>query len=76
MTVHGDRVVVAVRDDDPARRPYHRQAGPDEESGRGLMLVRNISCESGVTLVWDGLDLTGKRVWFVLREQESCLAPA
>ncbi|MEU4210825.1 ATP-binding protein [Streptomyces sp. NPDC026206] len=68
MAVHGDRVIVAVRDDDPARRPYRREARADEESGRGLMLVRSLSCESGVTLVWDGLKVIGKRVWFVLRE--------
>lgn len=68
MAVHGDRVVVAVRDDDPARRPYPRRARPDEEHGRGLQVVRGLSCETGVTLVWDGLKVTGKRVWFVLRD--------
>lgn len=71
MTVHPGNVVVAVRDDDPGRLPWPRQAGAGEGSGdgRGLALVRRLSHASGVTWVWDGLDLVGKQVWFELRER-------
>lgn len=70
VTVHGDRVVVAVRDDDPVRRPYRRQgqAPAGDERGRGLALVRDLASASGVTLVWDDLRVVGKQVWFELRE--------
>ncbi|MEV4437823.1 ATP-binding protein [Streptomyces sp. NPDC049577] len=60
------RVHVAVQDGDPARRPYLRTVGGDDERGRGLMLVRQLSAASGVSLVWDGLDVVGKSVWFEL----------
>ncbi|GHF50435.1 hypothetical protein GCM10010218_34970 [Streptomyces mashuensis] len=64
--VHAHRVVFAVRDDDPGRRPYRRAARSDDERGRGLALVRGLACDSGVALVWEGLDVVGKRVWFSL----------
>ncbi|GAA2716207.1 MULTISPECIES: ATP-binding protein [Streptomyces] len=69
VTVHGrDRATIAVRDGDPVRRPYRRgPARPDDERGRGLALVRDLSHASGVSLIWDGLDVVGKRVWFELR---------
>ncbi|GAA3044373.1 hypothetical protein GCM10020000_24980 [Streptomyces olivoverticillatus] len=60
-------VTVGVRDDNPTRRPYRREVGDDDEGGRGLMLVRNLSCAWGVSLVWEGLAIVGKRVWFELR---------
>ncbi|MEU4209635.1 ATP-binding protein [Streptomyces sp. NPDC026206] len=63
------RVFVAVRDDAPTRRPYRRQATAGDESGRGLALVHGLSYAHGVTLVWEGLSVTGKRVWFELREE-------
>ncbi|MCC3778682.1 ATP-binding protein [Streptomyces sp. UNOB3_S3] len=70
VTVHGDRVVVAVRDDDPVRRPYRRlgEATAEDEHGRGLALVRGLAAASGVTLVWRDLAVVGKSVWFELRE--------
>ncbi|MFI9308360.1 ATP-binding protein [Streptomyces triculaminicus] len=67
VTVHADRVVVAARDDDPARLPWPRRGCENEEGGRGLTLVRRLSHASGVTWVWDGLELVGKQVWFELR---------
>ncbi|MCD9144683.1 ATP-binding protein [Streptomyces albireticuli] len=68
MTVNEESVVVAVRDDDPARPPWPRGPRTAGEGGRGLGLVRRLAHASGVTWVWDGLDLVGKRVWFELRE--------
>ncbi|AZQ71594.1 ATP-binding protein [Streptomyces luteoverticillatus] len=69
MTVRAENVVVAVRDDDPGRLPWPRQAvGERGGDGRGLALVRRLSHASGVTWVWDGLDVVGKQVWFELRE--------
>ncbi|MEV4440952.1 ATP-binding protein [Streptomyces sp. NPDC049577] len=67
VTVRQGRVVVAARDDDPRRLPWPREAGADDEGGRGLNLVRRLAHASGVTWVWDGLDLVGKQVWFELR---------
>lgn len=68
MTVDEECVVVAVRDDDPARPPWPRGPRAAGEGGRGLGLVRRLAHASGVTWVWDGLDLVGKKVWFELRE--------
>ncbi|MFF4159454.1 ATP-binding protein [Streptomyces sp. NPDC001678] len=70
VTVDEESVVVAVRDDDPGRLPWPRQAtGEAGGDGRGLALVRRLSHASGVTWVWDGLDVVGKQVWFELRER-------
>ncbi|MFI1969412.1 ATP-binding protein [Streptomyces cinnamoneus] len=69
VTVCAAHAVIGVRDGDVRRRPYLRQAGAGDERGRGLVLVRGLSYDSGVSLVWDGLELIGKRVWFELREQ-------
>ncbi|MGW1077802.1 ATP-binding protein [Streptomyces sp. NPDC002537] len=60
----GDRVVVSVLDGDHGRRPRRRTARAGQEDGRGLMLVRRLSAASGVTLVWDELNVVGKCVWF------------
>ncbi|GHF56708.1 hypothetical protein GCM10010218_42570 [Streptomyces mashuensis] len=69
VTVRPGRAVVAVRDGDPYRRPYRRHAAPGDERGRGLQLVGALSYACGVSLVWDGLHVVGKRVWFELRER-------
>ncbi|MEU8870615.1 ATP-binding protein [Streptomyces javensis] len=51
----------------PERHPYPRVAGPDEEGGRGLFLMRELAHAWGVT--WEnGLRPTGKHIWFELRE--------
>ncbi|MEC4014768.1 ATP-binding protein [Streptomyces sp. H27-D2] len=66
-TVRHDTVLVSVHDNDPHGRPGPRAARDDEESGRGLLLVREIAYAWGVT--WTGgLQPTGKRIWFELRE--------
>lgn len=67
VTDHGDHVLIAVRDDNPARRPHLRFAGDDAESGRGLLLLRTLTSASGLNLVWDGLNVIGKSLWFELR---------
>ncbi|MEV5506845.1 ATP-binding protein [Streptomyces orinoci] len=69
LTAHTNGVVVAVCDDNIRRLPWPRQARDDEESGRGLALVQEIAHASGVSGIWDELQLMGKRVWFELREE-------
>ncbi|MEV5511043.1 ATP-binding protein [Streptomyces orinoci] len=64
---HCDHVLIAVCDENPHRHPYLRLAGEDEESGRGLALLQSLADASGLSLVWDGLEVVGKRMWFVLR---------
>ncbi|GAA0430572.1 ATP-binding protein [Streptomyces luteireticuli] len=68
VTDYGDRVLVEVRDDNPALRPHIRAAAHDrDETGRGLLLVRELSSVCGLHLVWDGLVVVGKCLWFELR---------
>ncbi|MBB4892921.1 anti-sigma regulatory factor (Ser/Thr protein kinase) [Streptomyces olivoverticillatus] len=69
ITTRTGCAVIAVRDGDANRQPYRRQAGTDDERGRGLALVRDLSHSCGVSLVWDGLNIIGKRVWFELRDR-------
>ncbi|MFF4532378.1 ATP-binding protein [Streptomyces sp. NPDC001407] len=64
VAVRGERVVVSVVDGDHARQPRRRVARGGQEDGRGLALVRCLSAASGVTLVWDQLNVVGKCVWF------------
>ncbi|MFG2178888.1 ATP-binding protein [Streptomyces abikoensis] len=70
VTVHPERVLVAVRDDDPGRPPWPRP--PHEGTGggdvKGLALLRRLAHASGVRWVWDELRPVGKQVWFELRE--------
>ncbi|MGW1196176.1 ATP-binding protein [Streptomyces sp. NPDC002536] len=68
VDVQGLRVITSIRDHDPTRLPRHRWARSDEERGRGLALVQQLSVAYGMNLVWDGLDVIGKCVWFELRE--------
>lgn len=68
VDVRGLRVITSIRDHDPTRLPRHRRAHSDEERGRGLALVQQLSVAYGMNLVWDGLDVIGKCVWFELRE--------
>lgn len=65
VTVDADRIVVGVGDDDPCGSPRVREPHPDEEGGRGLLLVQRLSHGAGVA--WADGD-RAKRVWFELRE--------
>ena len=58
---HPGAVVIRVRDTDPAP-PVLTGAGPDAESGRGLMLVQSLSTEWGHYLLPSG----GKVVYCVI----------
>ncbi|MFI9719120.1 ATP-binding protein [Streptomyces sp. NPDC052396] len=71
LTATASAVVVAVCDDNTRRLPWPRQARDDEESGRGLALVRGLAHASGVSWDWDELQLVGKRVWFELRDERA-----
>lgn len=64
-TVHVDRVLVSVGDDDPDGHPWARQPTADEERGRGLLILRELAQRWGVT--WTGgLQPVGKHIWFEL----------
>jgi anti-sigma regulatory factor (Ser/Thr protein kinase) len=56
-----DALQVRVRDGSP-HRPTPREAGDDDENGRGLALVAEMSDDWGVDPEADG-----KHVWFVIR---------
>ncbi len=58
LSRHDDGVVVEVRDDRDAP-PRWRRAAPDDESGRGLVLVAGLADAWGTRPVRDG----GKVVW-------------
>ncbi len=57
----GDAVRIVVRDDDPAL-PAARDAGPGDDTGRGLTLVERVARRWGVTRIPGD----GKAVWFDL----------
>ncbi len=65
ITLHvvcqGTRSLLVLVSDHSADPPQQCTAGPDAESGRGLMLVDHISDEWGVEPYKDG-----KTVWFTL----------
>ena len=56
-----DRLQIRVRDSDPGV-PQPRDADPDAETGRGLMLVDVVSDAWG-----HEEDIDGKAVWFTLK---------
>ncbi|MFF4408665.1 ATP-binding protein [Streptomyces sp. NPDC001262] len=59
---------ISVRDADVTRWWRHPEAAPREESGRGIRLVRGLAHGFGVSLVWQGLNVVGKCMWFELWE--------
>ena len=63
VSCEGERVRVAVVDESDAA-PLPREAGPDDEGGRGLLIVEALAEAWGVDPLPRG---TGKTVWFVLR---------
>jgi anti-sigma regulatory factor (Ser/Thr protein kinase) len=58
----GRRIVVQVWDSSP-HSPVRQDAGPDAESGRGLLLVDSLSADWGSDRSADG---SGKVVWAVI----------
>ncbi|MET9293782.1 ATP-binding protein [Streptomyces sp. NPDC003077] len=72
-TVHPEWVLISVEDRAPRAHPRTpppggpRHPDPHAEGGRGLMLVQECAHAWGIT--WHGgLEPTGKRVWFELRD--------
>ena len=66
--VHGGIATIAVRDTSPDRHPLLRHADPDEEGGRGLLLMQELAYAWGVTWA-NGLRPTAKHIWFELRPE-------
>ena len=58
-----DQVRIAVSDAG-AHAPLARTAAPDDEGGRGLLIVKTLASSWGVERLPRG---AGKSVWFVLR---------
>ncbi|MFE5735884.1 ATP-binding protein [Streptomyces celluloflavus] len=68
VTLHPERVQFAAWDDDswgPRFVPTWLNFHSDEERGRGLLLVQELSADWGVTWPPDG-EQGHKRVWFAL----------
>ncbi|MGI5456060.1 ATP-binding protein [Streptomyces sp. CA-249302] len=61
------RVRVGVVDREPTRLPILGQAGDDDESGRGLLLVDAVADRWGYDLHGSGRRPWGKEVWAELR---------
>ncbi|MGW0659034.1 ATP-binding protein [Streptodolium elevatio] len=51
LTLHGDRLRIEVTDDEPANPPPNRipSPAPDDEGGRGLLLIAALGVASGWT---------------------------
>ncbi len=56
-------VTVTVVDHDPAHPPRLRHPGPDDTSGRGLLIVERLASSWG----YERSDGDAKSVWFCLR---------
>ena len=64
LRLDGEELSVEVRDSSPAV-PHARHAGPEQESGRGLLLVQTLATAWGTRP-----DGEGKTVWFSLAPGE------
>lgn len=62
-----DRVRLAVVDRAPRRLPVLRAPGPDDTSGRGLLLIDECADRWGYDLLGSGITPWGKRVWADLK---------
>lgn len=58
-----DRVRLAVVDREPNRTPQLRAPGPDDATGRGLLLVDNAADRWGYEVLGPHVRPWGKRVW-------------
>ena len=61
VTLSPDQVRVDVADSSPVQ-PTARTASPDDEDGRGLLIVEHLASSWGAAPLPDG----GKSVWFTL----------
>lgn len=62
LSANGRSVIVEVWDSDPDF-PKPRTAGPDEESGRGLLLVTNLATRWASYRPQSNVDGRGHRLW-------------
>ncbi|MCG0068448.1 ATP-binding protein [Streptomyces tricolor] len=62
-----DRIRLAVVDRAPRRLPELRTPGPDDTSGRGLLLVEEFADRWGYDLLGSGTSPWGKRTWAELK---------
>ncbi|KUJ70729.1 hypothetical protein ACZ90_01855 [Streptomyces albus subsp. albus] len=69
VLVQHDTALVVVKDNDPQEHPFRRPADPDDEGGRGLLLMEQLAFAWGVG--WsDGPNPTRKHIWFEVRAPE------
>ncbi|MFC0597445.1 ATP-binding protein [Streptomyces palmae] len=69
VLVQNGTALVVVKDNDPREHPFRRPAEPEDEGGRGLLLMDQLAFAWGVS--WSGgPDPTGKQVWFEVRAPE------
>jgi anti-sigma regulatory factor (Ser/Thr protein kinase) len=66
-----DRVYVAVIDRSPHQLPEPRTPDPDEQSGRGLLLIEALSDRWGYDRLGPASRPWGKRCWAELRAKDS-----
>ncbi|MEW1830365.1 ATP-binding protein [Streptomyces sp. NPDC088196] len=65
-----DRVYVAVIDRSPHQLPEPRTPEPDEQSGRGLLLIETLSDRWGYDILGPASRPWGKRCWAELRVKD------
>jgi anti-sigma regulatory factor (Ser/Thr protein kinase) len=66
-----DRVYVAVIDRSPHQLPEPRTPDPDEQNGRGLLLIEALSDRWGYDRLGPASRPWGKRCWAELRAKDS-----
>jgi anti-sigma regulatory factor (Ser/Thr protein kinase) len=69
LTLRAHDIIVSVYDDSPLPVPLPGGLYSEEERGRGLHIVEQLSAQWGTTF-FGGFPVTGKAVWFRLEEGE------